>query len=67
MTDLDLKSKAYTLNFIENSPQYKSSTFEAKDVQLDEIWSFVGCKEKTRIRRDNRGFAQLCGSHWLTA
>jgi transposase-like protein/IS1 family transposase len=24
---------------------------EVKDVQLDEIWSFVGCKEKTRVAR----------------
>src|SRR2546426_1557605 len=28
MTDVNFKSKAYTLNFIDNSPQYKSSTFE---------------------------------------
>jgi transposase-like protein/IS1 family transposase len=24
---------------------------EVKDVQLDEIWSFVGCKERTRVAR----------------
>jgi IS1 family transposase len=24
---------------------------EVKDVQLDEIWSFIGCKEKTRVAR----------------
>src|SRR3989442_5530318 len=36
MTDLNIKSKAYTLTFIENSPQYKTSTFESNDVQLTE-------------------------------
>src|SRR6266480_5423572 len=40
MTDLNFKSKAYTLNFIDNSPQYKSSTFEANDVQLTEDFAF---------------------------
>jgi Ca-activated chloride channel homolog len=40
MTDLNLKSKAYALSFIDNSPQYKSSTFEADDVQLVEDFAF---------------------------
>ena len=40
MTDLNIKSKAYTLNFIDNSPQYKSSTFEANDLQLTEDFAF---------------------------
>ena len=33
----------------------------AKDVQLDEIWSFVGCKEKHRIAQ---GYAADCGDSW---
>ena len=40
MTDLAVKSKAYTLSFIENSAQYKSATFAANDVQLSEDFSF---------------------------
>ena len=40
MTDLAVKSKAYTLSFIENSAQYKSATFTANDVQLSEDFSF---------------------------
>jgi Ca-activated chloride channel family protein len=40
MTDLVLKSKAFTLNFIENSPQYKSATFIANDLQLTEDFAF---------------------------
>lgn len=40
MSDLALKSKAYALNFIENSPQYKSATFAANDVQLTEDFAF---------------------------
>lgn len=31
------------------------------DVQLDEIWSFVGMKEKTRVAR---GYAQPMGDSW---
>jgi transposase-like protein len=34
---------------------------EAKDVQLDEIWSFIGCKEKTRIAR---GHSEEVGDSW---
>src|SRR3954471_1112695 len=29
----------------------KITNVEVKDVQLDEIWSFVGCKERTRVAR----------------
>jgi transposase-like protein/IS1 family transposase len=34
---------------------------EAKDVQLDEIWSFIGCKEKTRVRE---GHHAEVGDSW---
>lgn len=40
MTDLDIRSKAYPLNFIDNSPQYKSATFAGNDVQLSEDFAF---------------------------
>src|SRR6185503_15432882 len=40
MTDLNFKSKAYALTFIENTPVYKSSTFEANEVQLTEDFAF---------------------------
>jgi len=40
MTDLAVRSRAYTLNFIENSAQYKSATFAANDVQLTEDFAF---------------------------
>lgn len=40
MTDLDFKSKAYAMNFIENSPQYKSASFEATNIQLTEDLAF---------------------------
>lgn len=40
MTDLNLKSKAYPFNFIENAPQFKSATFEASGVQLTEDLAF---------------------------
>ena len=40
MTDLNIKSKAYALSFIDNSPQYKSATFEANDVELTEDFGF---------------------------
>ncbi len=40
MTDLNIKSKAYTLTFIENSPQYKSASFEANNVELTEDLAF---------------------------
>jgi hypothetical protein len=32
-----------------------------KDVQLDEIWSFVGCKEKNRFRRS---YGEMYGDSW---
>jgi transposase-like protein/IS1 family transposase len=34
---------------------------EVKDVQLDEIWSFVGMKEKTRVAR---GYSPEFGDSW---
>jgi Ca-activated chloride channel homolog len=40
MTDLDLKSKSYPLTFIENSPQYKSATFDGANVTLSEDLGF---------------------------
>jgi Ca-activated chloride channel homolog len=40
MTDLDVKSKIYPLNFIENTPQYKSASFEASNAQLTEDFAF---------------------------
>ena len=40
LTDLAVKSRVYPLNFIDNSPQYKSATFEANDVQLTEDFAF---------------------------
>ena len=40
MTDLNVKSKTYPLNFIENTPQYKSASFEVGDVQLTEDFAF---------------------------
>jgi Ca-activated chloride channel family protein len=40
MTDINFLSRTYQLSFIENSPQYKSATFEANDLQLTEDLSF---------------------------
>lgn len=40
ITDLNFRSKAYSLNFIDNSAQYKSSTFEANNIQLTEDFAF---------------------------
>ena len=40
ITDIDFKSKTYPLNFIENTPQYKSAAFEANNIQLTEDLSF---------------------------
>ncbi len=40
MTDLNFKSSAYKLNFIENRPQYKSASFEANRVELTEDLAF---------------------------
>jgi hypothetical protein len=34
---------------------------EVKDLQLDEIWSFVGMKEKTRV---SRGYSPEFGDSW---
>lgn len=39
----------------------KIKNVEAKDVQLDELWSFVGCKEKTRV---DRAHAADQGDSW---
>ena len=36
-------------------------TVEARDVQADEIWGFVGCKEKTRERQ---GYGDGMGDAW---
>lgn len=41
MTDLNIKSKVYALNFIENSVQYKSASYEGNDVQLTEDFAFT--------------------------
>lgn len=30
----------------------KMQNLPAKDVECDEIWGFIGCKEKTRVRKD---------------
>jgi Ca-activated chloride channel family protein len=40
MTDLNVRSKAYPLTFIENRPDYKSASFEATDIQLTEDFGF---------------------------
>ncbi|HKA22428.1 MAG TPA: VIT domain-containing protein [Blastocatellia bacterium] len=40
ITDLVLRSKAYALNFIENTAQYKSATFAANNIQLTEDFAF---------------------------
>jgi Ca-activated chloride channel family protein len=40
MTDLNVVSRSYPLNFIENSPQYKSASFEGSDVGLTEDFAF---------------------------
>src|SRR5215475_4598979 len=40
LTDLNLRSKIYQLNFIENRPEYKSATFEANNIELTEDLSF---------------------------
>ncbi|HYP28447.1 MAG TPA: VIT domain-containing protein, partial [Blastocatellia bacterium] len=40
MTDLNVRGRVYPLSFIENSPQYKSASFEANDIQLTEDFSF---------------------------
>lgn len=34
---------------------------EVNDVQIDELWSFVGCKEKTRVAR---GYSEELGDSW---
>jgi len=33
----------------------------ASDVQIDELWAFIGCKEKTRLRR---GYGEEMGDCW---
>ncbi|HVF91375.1 MAG TPA: VIT domain-containing protein [Blastocatellia bacterium] len=40
LTDLIVRSKTYPLSFIENSPQYKSASYEANDVRLTEDFAF---------------------------
>jgi transposase-like protein/IS1 family transposase len=39
----------------------KVKNVAANDVQIDELWSFVGCKEKTRIAR---GYSAELGDSW---
>ncbi len=39
----------------------KVRNVKAEDVQVDEIWSFVGCKEKCRIAR---GYNEELGDSW---
>jgi len=39
----------------------KIRCLKVEDVQLDEIWSFIGCKEKTRIKR---GHSDEFGDSW---
>jgi Ca-activated chloride channel homolog len=40
MSDLNTRSKAYSLAFIENTPQYKSASFEAQNIELTEDFAF---------------------------
>jgi len=40
MTDLNVRSKTFPLNFIENTPQYKSASYEGNNVQLTEDFAF---------------------------
>ncbi|HJQ22452.1 MAG TPA: VIT domain-containing protein [Blastocatellia bacterium] len=40
MSDLNLRSKLYALNFIDNRPEFKSASFEGNDLQLTEDFSF---------------------------
>jgi Ca-activated chloride channel family protein len=40
MSDISAKSKAYPLVFIENTPQYKSASFEAQKIELTEDFAF---------------------------
>jgi Ca-activated chloride channel homolog len=40
MSDLNLRSKLYALNFIDNRPEFKSASFEGNDIQLTEDFSF---------------------------
>jgi len=40
MTELDIKSKTFGLGFIDNTPQHKSASFEASNIQLSEDFSF---------------------------
>jgi transposase-like protein/IS1 family transposase len=48
----------------ENCQRFLDATVKnvvAKDVQADELWSFVGCKEKHRVAR---GYSQELGDSW---
>jgi transposase-like protein/IS1 family transposase len=48
----------------ENSQRFLENTVkgvEVNDLQLDEIWSFVGMKEKTRV---SRGYSAEYGDSW---
>ena len=49
----------------ENCQRFLAETVkgvEVNDLQLDEIWSFVGCKEKTRVLRGKPPVE--CGDSW---
>src|SRR5205085_8264716 len=48
----------------ENCARFTERTLQrltVRDVQADEIWAFVGCKERTRQRR---GYGQERGDAW---
>ena len=53
MVDAGEKCETFLTDAVKNFP--------ATDVQADEIWSFVGCKEKTRERN---GFGEERGDAW---
>jgi Ca-activated chloride channel homolog len=40
MSDLNVRGKIYTLNFIDNRPEYKSASFEGNNIQLTEDFAF---------------------------
>jgi IS1 family transposase len=48
----------------ENCQRFMDSTIRnvpVEDVQVDELWSFIGCKEKNRKMR---GHSEECGDSW---
>ncbi len=40
MSDLSIRGQSYPLSFIENTPSYKSATFETSNIQLTEDFAF---------------------------